>query len=52
MSDATGVWAVTRCDYDEYIDRVFPDEISALRYAVQNYGEVKFIEYGKGLRDE
>lgn len=43
-----GVWAVVERDHSEYIARVYPDEVSALRSAVENgWGSVRFIGWGE-----
>lgn len=49
-SDKEGVWVIADRDHFDYISRVFPDEISALRALNgRGYGRVAFIEYGKEL---
>ena len=45
-----GVWAVTQRDYYETIERVFPEEIDALRHINQaGYGTVRFIPWDKSI---
>lgn len=45
-----GVWAVIERDHYEYIARVYPDEESALRSAVEaGWGRVAFISWGSGV---
>lgn len=47
----SGVWAVVERDHSEYIARVYPDEVSALRSAVENgWGRVQFIEWGESVQ--
>lgn len=45
---AEGVWAVVERDMGDCISRVYPDEVSALRSAVENgWGRVQFIKWGE-----
>lgn len=45
-----GVWVVVHRDYYETIERVFPEEIDALRHInKEGYGSVRFIPWGKSI---
>lgn len=52
ITETEGVWAIIDYNYDDYIDRVYPSEIEALRESNrQGYGKVKFLPWGMNLAE-
>lgn len=47
-----GVWAIMNYNYDEYIERVYDNEIDALREVNgRGYGQVIFLPFGMDIRE-
>lgn len=50
MPRPTGVWVAYHADWSAVV--LFATEVKALRYAVENSMQVKFMEYGVPLREQ